>query len=109
MKRMVNRVLYAGILALSPFLAIAQDAPGGSSADELAKNFKGGHALTLNSEILRNREAVATVGTLHLVGSKVTTLGGQLVQYFIGPRIPMGNGNNASWGFRAGMVLLLPK
>ena len=75
----------------------------------LAKNFKGGYALSVNTEILQNWEADATVGTLNLVGSKVTTLGGQMVQYFIGPRIPMGNGNNASWGFRAGMVLLLPK
>ena len=75
----------------------------------LAKNFAGGYALTLNTELLQNWEADATVGYLHLVGSKVTTLGGQMVQIFIGPRIPYGNGATNSWGFRAGLVLLLPK
>ncbi len=75
----------------------------------LAKNFPGGYALSLNTEILQIWDAHATSGTLHLVGSKVTNLGGQLVQFFVGPRIPLGNGNNASWGFRAGMTLLLPK
>ncbi|HSR60440.1 MAG TPA: hypothetical protein VLL47_06770 [Robiginitalea sp.] len=75
----------------------------------VARNFPGGYALALNTEILQNWEADATVGTLHLMGSKVTTLVGQMVQFFVGPRIPLGNGNNASWGFRAGMTLLLPK
>lgn len=75
----------------------------------VGKNFPGGYALTLNTELLQNWEADATVGTLHLVGSKVTSLGGQMIQFFAGPRIPYGNGNNASWGIRAGLVLLLPK
>lgn len=75
----------------------------------LAKNFAGGYALALNTELLQNWEADATLGYFHLVGSKVTTLGGQMVQVFAGPRIPFGNGNNASWGFRAGLTLLLPK
>jgi len=75
----------------------------------LGKNFPGGYALTLNTELLQNWEADATVGYFHLVGSKVTSLGGQLIQFSVGPRIPYGNGNNASWGFRAGLVLLLPK
>jgi hypothetical protein len=75
----------------------------------LARNFKGGYALALNTELLQNWEANATVGTINLVGSKVPTLGSQLAQFFIGPRIPYGNGNNASWGFRAGLVLMFPK
>ena len=75
----------------------------------VGKNFPGGYALSLNTELLQNWEADATVGTLHLVGSKVTSLGGQMIQFFAGPRIPFGNGNNASWGIRAGLVLLLPK
>jgi len=75
----------------------------------LAQNFEGGYALSLNTELLQNWEADATVGTVNLVGSKVTTLGSQLAQFFIGPRIPYGNGNNATWGFRAGLVLLFPK
>ena len=75
----------------------------------LAQNFEGGYALSLNTELLQNWEADATVGIVNLVGSKVTTLGSQLAQFFIGPRIPYGNGNNATWGFRAGIVLLFPK
>lgn len=42
-------------------------------------------------------------------GGSQTGLGGQMVQFFVGPRIPLDNGNNAYWGFRAGMTLLLPK
>lgn len=75
----------------------------------VAKNFAGGYALTLNTELLQNWEADATVGYLHLVGSRVTTLGSQMAQFFIGPRIPYGNGANNSWGFRAGITLLFPK
>jgi hypothetical protein len=75
----------------------------------LAKNFTGGYALTFNTELLQNWEADATVGYFHLVGSKVTTVGSQLVQFFVGPRFPFGNGATNSWGLRAGLVLLLPK
>ena len=75
----------------------------------LAKNFTGGYALALNTELLQNWEADATVGYLHLIGSKVTTIGGQMAQFFVGPRIPYGNGTTNSWGFRAGITLLLPK
>lgn len=75
----------------------------------LAKNFSGGYALSLNTELLQSWETDTSNGTVNLVGSKVTTLGGQMVQFFAGPRIPYGNGNNASWGFRAGLTLLLPK
>ena len=75
----------------------------------LAKNFTGGYALSFNTELLQNWEADATVGYLHVVGSKVTKLGNQMAQFFVGPRIPYGNGAANSWGFRAGLVLLLPK
>ena len=75
----------------------------------LAKNFAGGYALALNTELLQSWETDSSVGTINLVGSKVTTLGSQLAQFFVGPRIPYGNGNNASWGFRAGIVLLFPR
>lgn len=75
----------------------------------VARNFAGGYALALNTELLQNWESDATNGTINLVGSKVLTIGSQLSQVFIGPRIPYGNGNNASWGFRAGMTLMFPK
>lgn len=74
-----------------------------------AKNFKGGYALTLNTELTQNWDADSTSGFLHLIGAKVFNIGKQLTQAFIGPRIPYGNGNTTSWGFRAGIVLLFPK
>ena len=74
----------------------------------LAKNFKGGYALTMNTEITQNWDFDATTGYLHLIGSKVTSIGKQMTQFFVGPRIPYGNGNSADWGLRAGLVLLFP-
>lgn len=75
----------------------------------LARNFAGGYAVAINTELLQNWEGDSSNGTINLVGSRVLKLGNQLSQLFIGPRIPYGNGNNASWGFRAGITLLLPK
>ena len=75
----------------------------------LAKNFAGGYALAVNTELLQNWELDSTIGYVHLVGSKVTKLGSQMTQFFIGPRIPYGNGATNSWGFRAGITLLFPK
>lgn len=75
----------------------------------LARNFKGGYSLSLNTELTQNWDADATSGNLNLVGAKVFSIGKQLTQVFLGPRIPYGNGNSSEWGFRAGVVLLFPK
>jgi hypothetical protein len=75
----------------------------------LAKNFPGGYAISLNTELLHSWEGNSSNGTINLVGSRVMKLGNQLSQLFIGPRIPYGNGNNSSWGIRAGITLLFPK
>ncbi|SDQ97443.1 hypothetical protein [Flagellimonas zhangzhouensis] len=75
----------------------------------IAKNFSGGYALTLNTEITQSWDAHATSGTINFVGSKVISMGSQLAQVAVGPRIPYGNGNSSSWGFRAVFVLLFPK
>lgn len=75
----------------------------------LAKNFSGGYALTLNSEITHDWDNEATSGYLHLVGSKVIKIGKQMAQVILGPRIPYGNGNTAEWGIRTGLFLLFPK
>lgn len=75
----------------------------------LARNFKGGYSLTLNTELTQNWDADATSGSLHLVGAKVFTIGKQLTQFAIGPRIPYGNANTSDWGFRTMIVLLFPK
>lgn len=75
----------------------------------IARNFSGGYALTVNTELTQNWQAESTSGFLHLVGSKVITLGPQMAQVALGPRIPYGEGNSANWGFRAMLVLLFPK
>lgn len=74
----------------------------------LAKNFSGGYALTLNTELTQNWDFNATSGFFHVVGSKVSSIGSQMIQYLVGPRIPYGNANTAEWGIRAGFVLLFP-
>ena len=75
----------------------------------LAKNFAGGYALTFNTELTQNWDAKGTTGAFHIVGSKVISLGSQLAQILIGPRIHYGNAKTADWGIRAGLVLLFPK
>lgn len=75
----------------------------------LARNFKGGYSLTINTELTQNWDIDGTSGSLHLVGAKVFSIGKQLTQFAIGPRIPYGNANTADWGFRAMIVLLFPK
>lgn len=74
-----------------------------------AMNFTGGYAVTLNTELTQDWDNDGTNGTFHIVGSKVLSLGSQLAQVFIGPRIPYGNANKAGWGIRTGLVLLFPK
>ncbi len=75
----------------------------------VARNFKGGYALGLSSEISQNWDFDATAGVLVLTGSKVVTLGSQMAQVAIGPRIFYGNGRAADVGFRAIFTLLFPK
>ncbi|UNY99620.1 hypothetical protein MQE36_04560 [Zhouia spongiae] len=75
----------------------------------IAHNFSGGYALALNTEFTQNWEADSSSGTVHLVGSKVISLGSQLAQVLLGPRVHYGNGNSAGWGIRGGIVLLFPK
>lgn len=75
----------------------------------IARNFSGGYALALNTELSQNWEADSTFGTINVIGSKVFAIGKQRCQFGLGPRIPYGNGNLASWGFRTQFVLLFPK
>ena len=75
----------------------------------IAKNFKGGYALGLNTELTQSWDYDATSGTINLTGSKVISLGKQLAQVAVGPRFPYGNANTSEWGFRAAFVLLFPK
>lgn len=75
----------------------------------IARNFTGGYALALNTELSQNWEASSTNGTINIVGSKVFRIGKQTCQFGAGPRIPYGNGNFSSWGIRTVLVLLFPK
>lgn len=75
----------------------------------IAQNFRGGKAISFNTELTQNWEAGLTSGTINLVGSKVLMFGNQATQLAIGPRLHYGNGNTASWGIRAAFVLLFPK
>jgi hypothetical protein len=75
----------------------------------LARNFTGGYALTAVTEISQNWDFDSTSGMFTIVGSKVVTIGSQMVQVGFGPKIFFGNGRAADWGFRAVFVLLFPK
>jgi hypothetical protein len=75
----------------------------------LARNFTGGYALAINTELTQDWGQDATLGFVNIIGSKVLKLGDQITQVFIGPRIPYGNANAVSWGFRAGITLMFPK
>ena len=75
----------------------------------IAKNFQGGYALAFNTELSQSWDYNATNGTFHIIGSKVISMGKQLAQVFVGPRIPYGNANTAEWGIRGGITLLFPK
>ena len=75
----------------------------------VAKNFTGGYALGVNTELSQSWDNDATSGSINIFGSKVISLGSQMAQVSIGPRIPYGNANTADWGFRAQFILLFPR
>ena len=73
----------------------------------IVRGFSGGYTLALNTEANREWNAKTFGGNIHLVGSKVITLGSQMAQVSLGPRIPYGDGAG-SFGFRAQFILLFP-
>lgn len=75
----------------------------------VAKNFPGGYALGVNTEISQDWDNDLTNGTLNIIGSKVVTIGSQMAQVFLGPRFPYGNANRSDFGVRFGLTLLFPK
>lgn len=74
-----------------------------------ARNFKGGRALTLNTEMTQNWTNDAFSGVVMLQGSQVFTIGKQAVNAGLAPRFHFGGGRTADWGFRAVLVFLFPK
>jgi len=73
------------------------------------KNFTGGYPVSINTELQKHWDKKSTNGTINIFASKVTSIGKQPTQFFLGPRIPYGNANEAEWGIRGGLVLLFPK
>ncbi len=75
----------------------------------LARNFKGGNALSLNTELTQNWEAETVSGFVNLTGSKVFKIGKQITQGLLGPRIGYGpEASRADFGVRFGIVFLFP-
>jgi len=74
----------------------------------IARNFSGGYALSLNTELTQNWETEMASGTVHITGSKVIALGQQPAQIAISPRIPYGEANTGQWGFRIAFTLMFP-
>jgi hypothetical protein len=75
----------------------------------LARNFKGGNALTLNTELTQNWEAETVSGFVNLTASKVFKIGKQITQALLGPRVGYGpEASRADFGVRFGLVFLFP-
>jgi hypothetical protein len=74
----------------------------------LAKNWKSGAGITLNSEMTFNWQAGTTIAFLNPLVSGVTKLSKQAVQLGVGPRIPL-IGQPADFGLRAVLTLVFPK
>lgn len=75
----------------------------------VAKNFTGGYALTLNTELTQSWEQEAFTGVVMLQGSKVFKVGNQAINGAIAPRMHFGGNKAADWGFRAMLIFLFPK
>jgi len=73
----------------------------------LAKNWKSGGGLSVNSEIACNWEESKTTAFLNPLVTGVTKLGKQAVSLGVGPRIPLGK--PADFGFRGVLTLVFPK
>jgi hypothetical protein len=74
-----------------------------------AKNFSGGKAITLNTELAQNWTRDEFAGIIMLQGSKVFTIGKQAINAGIAPRFHFGGARSADWGFRTVLIFLFPK
>ena len=75
----------------------------------IAKNYKGGYALALNTEMNQNWENESFAGVFMLMGSKVFNVGTQAMSAAIGPRVHYGGGRAGDFGFRAQLTFMFPK
>ena len=74
----------------------------------LAKNWKSGGGISVNSEMTFNWKTNTTTGFLNPLVTGVTKLGKQAVYLGVGPRIPL-IGHPADFGFRGVLTLVFPK
>ncbi|MBP1838616.1 hypothetical protein [Formosa algae] len=75
----------------------------------IGRNFSGGRALTLNTELTQNWTNDAFTGVVMLQGSKVFKVGNQAINAAIAPRYHFGGAKAADWGVRALLIFLFPK
>jgi hypothetical protein len=73
----------------------------------LAKSWKSGGGVSINSEITFNWKANSTTAFINPLVTGITKLGKQAVSLGVGPRIPLGK--PADFGFRGVLTLVFPK
>jgi hypothetical protein len=77
----------------------------------IAHNWKSGAGISLNSEITCNWHDQSTTAFLNLLGTAITKFGSQIVQFGVGPRIPLAapNGRSTDFGLRAVVTFIFPQ
>ena len=73
----------------------------------LAKSWKSGGGVSINSEITFNWKSNSTTAFINPLVTGITKLGKQAVSLGVGPRIPLGE--PADFGFRGVLTLVFPK
>lgn len=71
-------------------------------------NFNGGWGMGLSAEISNEWNKKTTNGAVILQGSKLMNIGGQLVNFVLGPKYYFGNFNKPEIGIRASMNFIFP-
>ncbi len=69
---------------------------------------KKGWGIGLTTEIGFEWEKQITNGSVILTGQKTATIGKQVINFVLGPKLFFGNFNAPAWGFRATINLLFP-
>jgi hypothetical protein len=73
------------------------------------KSFSKGVTVTIASENTANWETSTLNGLIGVYGNKVTSVGKQLLQLGIGPKLNYDNHGNYGFGLRANLIFLFPK
>lgn len=77
----------------------------------LVYNWPSGAGVSINSEITQNWQTAYCTAAINLLASGVTKLGKQVVQFGVGPRIPVSAapGLKPDWGWRTVLTFVFPK